>query len=125
MSRYDHLPIYKASYDLFMKSSYLINNFPKPIKHAIGERILTELVDIIAAVVRANSTPVGPERIRIIDNILSRIVTLQVYFRLCKDTQALSIAAFSEIAESTEGISRQASGWRTSTHNKIAGGQSC
>ena len=50
MARYEHLPVYKAAYDLNLYFFKLSHSFPKDFKYGLGQEVralLTELLDLI------------------------------------------------------------------------------
>ena len=55
MSKYDELPVYKASYDLLLEIFRFTKNFTKEYKYTIGESLKKETVELITLIYRANS----------------------------------------------------------------------
>ena len=47
MSKYDELPVYKASYDLLLEIYKFTKNFTKEYKYTIGESLKKETVELI------------------------------------------------------------------------------
>ena len=48
MSKYDDLPVYKASYDLLLEIFRVTKNFKKEYKYTIGESLKKETVALIS-----------------------------------------------------------------------------
>ncbi len=50
MSRYDELPVYKASYDLLLEIFQFTKNFNKEFKYTVGESLKKEMVELATLV---------------------------------------------------------------------------
>ena len=46
MARYQHLPIYKMTYELLLKVMNITKNFPKEFKYTLGEKLKDELMEL-------------------------------------------------------------------------------
>ena len=55
MAQYQHLPIYKATYELLTKITHATSNFPKAYKYSLGDKLRAEVVEMVVFVFRANS----------------------------------------------------------------------
>lgn len=55
MAQHQHLPIYKTTYTLLETVTKKIKEFPKDFKHSLGDKILTECVDLVMLVHKANN----------------------------------------------------------------------
>lgn len=113
MAQYQHLPIYKTTYELLRAVTQATAGFPKTFKHSLGERLRAEIVEMVVFVFRANSS--RTERARHAGELLERLQVVQLLARLSKDLRLLSVKQFSEIVGMTDSLGRQASGWVKST----------
>jgi hypothetical protein len=108
MAQYQHLPIYKVTYELLQLVTRRTKDFPRDFKYSLGDKIRNECIDLVVSIYKANS---GVDKQHNIKNILERIQVIELMLRLSKDMNLLSVTAFSEIIELTDSIARQAQGW--------------
>ena len=54
MAQYQHLPIYKVTYDLLVKTTEVTRHFPRDFK-TFATRLREEMIDIVLLIYRANS----------------------------------------------------------------------
>ena len=47
MAQYQHLPIYKLTYDLLSKITLVTAGFSKNYKYSLGEKLRAEVVDLV------------------------------------------------------------------------------
>lgn len=67
MAQYQHLPIYKVTYDLLVKTTEVTRHFPRDFK-TFATRLREEMIDIVLLIYRANSD--RAERARRFLNVL-------------------------------------------------------
>jgi len=108
MAQYQHLPIYRSTYQLLELVVRLTRGFPKDLKYSLGERIRAEVVELVVFIFKANSARQG--RAEHVANILDRMQVIELLLRLSKDMRLLSVKQFSATVELTDGIGRQALG---------------
>ena len=48
MTVYNHLPVYKTSYDLLLIIFASVKDFTKEYKYTLGDKIKNEIIDLIA-----------------------------------------------------------------------------
>ena len=56
MAQYQHLPIYKATYDLLARVTQATAGFSKAYKYSLGDRLRDEVVDMVVFIFRASSS---------------------------------------------------------------------
>lgn len=59
MSKYDELPVYKATYDLLLGIFKFTKDFNKEFKYTVGESLKKDTIELITLIYRANNKPVG------------------------------------------------------------------
>ena len=79
MSRFEHLPIYKQTYDLLLRIMTVTKNFPREYKYTLGQKLKDEVIELVVLIYRANSTM---DKVNHIQNILERIQVVQLMIRL-------------------------------------------
>lgn len=56
MAQYQHLPIYKATYELLRLVTHATSNFPKAYKYSLGDKLRAEVVEMVVFIFKANSS---------------------------------------------------------------------
>jgi hypothetical protein len=113
MAQYQHLPIYKSTYDLLQHITRVTKEFPRDYKHSLAAKLRDEAVDLVVFIYKANS--VRAERNRHVGSLLERMQVIELLVRLCKDLRLMNIKRFSETVALTDSIGRQAQGWLKAT----------
>ena len=110
MAQYQHLPIYKATYNLLRLVTQATSNFPRAYKYSLGDKLREEVVEMVVFVFKANSSR-GAERAAQAALFLERLQVVELLMRLSKDLRLLSVKQFSEIVSMSDSLGRQAQGW--------------
>ncbi len=55
MAQYQHLPIYKQTYDILLRTMTATKEFPREYKYTLGQKIKDELIELVVMIYRANS----------------------------------------------------------------------
>lgn len=110
MAQYQHLPIYKATYNLLRLVTQATSNFPRAYKYSLGDKLREEVVEMVVFVFKANSSR-GAERAAQATLFLERLQVVELLMRLSKDLRLLSVKQFSEIVSMSDSLGRQAQGW--------------
>lgn len=107
------LPIYKTTYDLYLRAMIAIKNFPKSYRYNLGDRLQNELIELLSFVI--NAQVVKSDRAIFLGKIIEKIQVIELLFRTCKDLQLINVKRFSETVELSDNILRQARGWLKSS----------
>ena len=116
MAIYDNLPAYKAAYDLLVDIYKANINLPREYRYTLGEKMKTELTDLLVCIYKANSNDYQKE-----ENLRyarEHIVVVKLYLRLLHDLGQISQKRLVAFTEQTEGISKQLTAWLKSTQRK-------
>lgn len=108
MAQYQHLPIYKVTYDLLSLIVKKTKDFPRDFKYSLGDRLREECIDLVVFIYKANSTKNKKEHL---NQILERVQVIELMVRLSKDLNLLNVKSYSEIVVLTDSIGRQTQGW--------------
>ena len=109
MARSEHLPIYRASYDLCLYIKQLVQKFSRYHKYAIGAEVRETARRVLTLVVRANSRR---DKRGVLLTLREEIETLTVLLRLAHDVHALpSFTAFEHAMRLATDVARQNEGW--------------
>ncbi len=84
MSRYEHLNIYKETYNLSKILFWIVSKFPKDYRITLWNKILNTCVDILELVLIINSTNIN-ERNALFSKLLTKLNLLSVYIKLAQD----------------------------------------
>jgi hypothetical protein len=109
MAQSEHLPIYKACYDLCLYFEQAVQGFSRYHRFSLG----TDLRDLsrraLRLVVRANSQP---DKVPALLELRETVEELKVVVRLCQDVKAFSsFRSFEHVITQLVGIAKQNEGW--------------
>ena len=115
MAQYQHLPIYKLTYDLLFRVIQVTKNYPREYKYTLGQKLKDEIIELVVFIYKANTAENKGQHIEI---ILERIQVIQVMIRLSHDLRILPRGHYADLAEKTDSLGRQAQGWLKSLGKK-------
>ncbi len=101
MAQYEHLPIYKQTYDILLRTMTATKDFPREYKYTLGQKIKDELIQIVILIYRANS---AKDKLQHIQEILERIQAVQLLMRLSHDMKILPRRHYAALSEMTENL---------------------
>jgi len=111
MARYDHLPVYKISYELLILIFRITKDFSREYKYTIGQEVKKESIEMITNIYRANSRV---DKKELIQKAGENIEVIRLYFRLLKDLQQIGVKKLVSANEKIESISKQLNAWSRS-----------
>jgi hypothetical protein len=112
MAQYQHLPIYKLTYDLLLRTMLATKDFPREYKYTLGQKLKDELIELVVLIYRANSAVTKEQHIAM---IVERVQVIQLMMRLAHDMKILTRRHYAALAEMTDSLARQAQGWLKSS----------
>jgi hypothetical protein len=112
MAQYQHLPIYKQTYDVLLRTMTATKDFPREYKYTLGQKIKDELIELVVLIYRANS---AADKERHIQMILERVQAIQLMMRLSHDMHILPRRHYAALSQMTDSLARQAQGWLKSS----------
>ena len=119
MAHTEHLPIYKAAYDLCLWLEQVVRGFPRYHKYASGSDLREGSRRILRLVVRANARS---DKTPVLLELREEIEELKAMLRLCHDSKGFAgIAAFEHGARLVVEIAKQNEGWLKSQHSQMQG----
>ena len=120
MARYEHLPIFKRSYELALVCEELVRGFSRYHKYGLGQDLRDGARAIVLQVVRVND---AWDKLPEMDRLRLLLAEMQIIARLCKDTRAFpNFKAFERVSLLVQDIARQSEGWRNSEATKARAG---
>ncbi|OGF27850.1 hypothetical protein A2331_07155 [Candidatus Falkowbacteria bacterium RIFOXYB2_FULL_34_18] len=108
MARYDHLPVYKVSYELLILIFQITKDFSREYKYTIGQELKKEATLMITNIYRANSRI---DKKELIQKAGENIEVIRLYFRLLKDLEQIGVKKLILANERIESISKQLGAW--------------
>ncbi len=114
MARYDHLPVYKASYDLLLEIYRFVKDFNREYKYTIGESLKNETMQLVILLYRANSKK---DKKLTLEQAREKVETIRLIIRLTKDLHQINTKKFVFLNERVEQVSRQLTGWKRLSNN--------
>ena len=118
MAQYDHLPVFKVSYDLLLAVYQSVSMFGKEFKYTLGEKLKNETLEMIVCIYRANSRF---DKGQMINEAKERLEMVRLYVRLSKDLKQITLRKLIFLNEFIESISKQLSGWEKAVNKPNAG----
>lgn len=109
MAQYQHLPIFKTAYDLLIELMQTTKDFPREFKYSVGEKIQTNVVELIVEIYKANS---AKDKLLFIDNVLEKIQFINLFLRISLDLKILPVTKYAAFIEKSASIAKQAQGWK-------------
>ncbi|MBU1160591.1 MAG: four helix bundle protein [Patescibacteria group bacterium] len=114
MATYNHLPVYKVSYDLLVELFRFTKDFNREYKYTLGESIQKETIAMITNIYRANSSYSKTE---IIQSARENVEVIRLFLRLLQDLKQVSLEKFVFLNEKIESVSKQLTAWQGSVRN--------
>jgi hypothetical protein len=112
MARSEHLPIYKATYDLCLYLERVVKNFSRYHKYALGADLRTGARRALALIVRANSRR---DKAPLLLELREELEELKVLLRLSQDVKAFpNFNSFEHAITLVVDIAKQNEGWLNS-----------
>ncbi len=115
MARYEHLKIYKDSYDALIVLNKLVVKFPKNFKYSMGQKMIDLNMEILKLIYKINNLSSPALRVFNLSKMLSKISELELYLRVLKDLNVISIKEYSMVALMVAKVAKQAQSW----HDKL------
>jgi hypothetical protein len=109
MAQAEHLPIYKAAYDLCLYFEQVVRGFARYHKYGLGSELREGARWVLRLVVRANARR---DKAPVLLELRERAEDLKVLVRLAHDTKAFaSFQAFEHAITQVVAIAKQNEGW--------------
>ena len=109
MAQVDHLPIYKAAYDLCLHVEHVVRKFPRYQKYTVGTDLREGARRVLKLVVRANARR---DKAPALLEVREEVESLKAVLRLAHDTQAFaSLRAFEHAVVLAVEVAKQNEGW--------------
>jgi len=111
MSKYDELPVYKASYELMTCIYSFASDFSREHKHTIGEKMKDEMFELFLILYRTNR---AEKKYDELERGREKVERIKLLVRLSKDLKLLNIKRFAHLNSKIQEVSKQICGWQKS-----------
>ena len=119
MARYEHLPIYRAAFDLAVHMEKIVHNFSRYHKYTLGTELRDSSRRILRLIIEANSIR---NRRELLLQLREAMEWFKVLARLCHESGGFAGTwSYLYIAEQAVGIARQNEGWLKQNTKKLSG----
>jgi len=121
MARYEHIKIYKSSFDLLVQVQKLTTQFPRDFRYTIGEKINNGIVEFLVNIYQANSGKLQ-QRLEILNEMSQKLQTIIILTRLAFELKYVAKTNFLEVLKMAQEIERQLAGWINYTEKEVSFG---
>lgn len=112
MTRYEHLPIYKAALDMTVHFERLVAGFSRYHKYTLGTELRDGSRAVLQQVLRANNVATREQRGAELVLLRERIEALLLAMRVAMEVKALkSFTGYLHAVEQVGSVARQNEGW--------------
>jgi len=108
MAKYDTLPIYKATYDVLLRTMHAISHFPREYKYSLGEKIQNEMIELVISIYKANS---NNNKREFLSKMQEQIQLIYLLLRISHDMKLMPTEKYAGIVEMIDEVASQAKGW--------------
>lgn len=108
MAKYDTLPIYKATYDVLLRTMHAISHFPREYKYSLGEKIQNEMIELVISIYKANS---NHNKREFLSRMQEQIQLIYLFLRISHDMKLMPTEKYAGIVEMIDEVASQAKGW--------------
>jgi len=115
MARYEHLPIYKTTYDLFLNVLQMTKSFPKDYRYTLGEHFHLTAIKLLKQVYLTNN---AKDKVESLQLLLSYIQEMGVLIRAAHDLKILGDTRFFDLIQKRDSLEKQTTGWLKSFESK-------
>ena len=113
MARYEHLPIFRAAFDLAVHLEKIVRNFSRYHKYTIGTELRNHSQRVMTQVIAANNTV---QREAILLALRQELEQFKVLSRLCHESGGFSnTRSYLFVAEQIVDLAKQNEGWLKQT----------
>jgi stage III sporulation protein SpoIIIAA len=109
MARYDHLPIYRTSFDLAVHIEKIVRNFSRYHKYSLGTELRENSRRILERIIEANNSQ---NRETILLQLREDLEKFKVLVRLCHQSGGFSnTKSYLYVSEQIVNLAKQNEGW--------------
>lgn len=110
--RYENLPVFKAVYDVVIKSLTASRRMAKDYRYTLGEDLKKALFRVLVLVYKANKEQDKTVRVQHIEEAEERMVEVRLLFRILNDSKQLPRNLYAQIAFDLVQVDKHLANWR-------------
>ena len=115
-AEYDHLPVYKAAYDLLQHvyRDKCIASVPRDVKYTLVERLKQDILEVLVLIYKAHYNMLGDKALQL-QQARELIPGVKARMRIMYDWRYINLELFRTLAVEVESVSKQLGAWHTKT----------
>ncbi len=110
--RYENLPVFKAVYDVLLKSLTASRHFSKDYRYTLGEDLKRTLFGVLLQVYRANKEQDKQRRIACIEAAEENMVEVRLLCRVLNDCKQMPRNLYAQMAYDMVEVDKHLANWR-------------
>jgi hypothetical protein len=119
VAQYEHLPIYKAAFDLLLYFEKIVKNFSRYNKYTHGTALRDLAREALVLIIRANNSL---EKLPVLEELRIRLEELKTVIRICREVSAFpNFNSFETSINQVINLSKQNEGWMKNLAAKSRG----
>ncbi len=120
MAEYDHLPVYKATYDLLQHvyRDKSIGSVPRDVKFTLIETLKKDILEILVSIYKAHYIT-DERKVVPLQQARDLIPGIKARFRILFDLHHINPELFQTLAFEVESISKQLAAWHSKTLRRL------
>ena len=115
-AEYDHLPVYKAAYDLLQHvyRDKCIASVPRDVKYTLVERLKQDILEVLVLIYKAHYNMLGDKALQL-QQARELIPGVKARMRIMYDLRYINLELFRTLAVEVESVSKPLGAWHTKT----------
>ena len=115
-AEYDHLPVYKAAYDLLQHvyRDKCIASVPRDVKYTLVERLKQDILEVLVLIYKAHYNMLGDKALQL-QQARELIPGVKARMRIMYDLRYINLELFRTLAVEVESVYKQLGAWHTKT----------
>ena len=110
--RYENLPVFKAVYDVLMKSLTASRHFAKDYRYSLGEDMKRALFAVLLNVYRANKQTDKQQRIASIEAAEEKMMEVRLLCRILNDSKQMPKNLYAQMAFDMVEVDKHPANWK-------------
>lgn len=121
MAEYDHLPVYKATYDLLQHiyRDKSIGSVPRDIKFTLIETLKKDILEILVLIYKAHYISDDRRKVVPLQQARELLPGIKARFRILFDLHHINPELFRTLAVEVESVSKQLAAWHAKTLRRV------
>ncbi len=119
MAQYEHLPIYRETFQFLIYCEMIVKNFSRYHKYTHGADLRNSARQAVKLVIRANNSK---DKTPVLEELRITLEEIKLLIRICKEVKAFhNFNSFETAINQVTNICRQAEGWLKQSRKRESG----